>query len=206
MLHLRLTNNADRAKAIDLASLLLKAGEVIVVPSESSYGLACDARNPKALEKLFALKGRDKNKPPLVIVAHEKQAAALARFSKEARNFYRRYARKVVSMRFDVKKEILPEWPYTSIVVRETHIPFLVAVSKKSKVPFTSSSANKSEQPAAYSYREFLKQFPDGKPQPAAFFDFGTLPKRPASTIIDLTTTPFSILRQGDFHLPTALS
>lgn len=202
MLHIPVKTPAQQKTALPLASVLLKAGEVIVVPSESSYGLACDARNKKALAKLFALKERDKSKPPLVIVATVDQAIRLVHFSPTARAFYKRYAKQVVSMRFDVKKENLPDWPYDSLVVRETHIPFCKNLSLLSDVSYTSTSANKSEQPAAYSYRAFIAQFPDSEMQPAAFFDAGVLPQRPASTIVDLTTTPFTVLRQGSFELP----
>jgi len=56
--------------APDLAPFVaaLRRGEIVAFPTESSYGLAVDARSPEALERLFALKGREPGKPPPLLV------------------------------------------------------------------------------------------------------------------------------------------
>ncbi len=57
------------AKQIALAKNLLKAGEIVAIPTETVYGLAGDARNGSALEKIFTLKQRPKNHPLIVHIA-----------------------------------------------------------------------------------------------------------------------------------------
>lgn len=56
---------------IQKADNLLKQGELVVIPTETVYGLAADAMNPKALQKIFHLKNRPIDHP-LIVHIHEK--------------------------------------------------------------------------------------------------------------------------------------
>lgn len=64
-LHLQASNPSDIAKAADL----LRAGELVAVPTETVYGLAADARNPFAVEKIFVAKNRPNHHPLIVHIA-----------------------------------------------------------------------------------------------------------------------------------------
>lgn len=55
-----------RAEAAELRAYLTRGG-LIAYPTESCYGLGCDPRNPHALKRLIALKGRDAGKGLLLI-------------------------------------------------------------------------------------------------------------------------------------------
>ena len=57
------------ASDIDSAVALLRAGEVVAFPTETVYGLGADARNPRALSKIFALKGRPTDHPLILHLA-----------------------------------------------------------------------------------------------------------------------------------------
>ncbi len=56
----------DIAKKIARAAQLLHAGELVAFPTETVYGLGADARNPTALARIFAAKGRPANHPLIV--------------------------------------------------------------------------------------------------------------------------------------------
>jgi len=64
---------------IDAALALLKAGELVGIPTESVYGLAADAAQPEAVAKIFAMKGRPADHPVIVHVAGKAQLADWAR-------------------------------------------------------------------------------------------------------------------------------
>ncbi len=64
----------DLARAADL----LRAGEIVAVPTETVYGLAADALNPAALAKVFAAKGRPLVDPLIVHVADVADIARVA--------------------------------------------------------------------------------------------------------------------------------
>lgn len=55
--------------AIAEALAALRRGDLVIVPTETVYGLAADDRNPAALEKLFEAKGRPKDKPIALLAA-----------------------------------------------------------------------------------------------------------------------------------------
>lgn len=57
---------------------LLAAGEIVAFPTETVYGLGADAADARAVEKIFALKGRPADHPLIVHVAHARDAASLA--------------------------------------------------------------------------------------------------------------------------------
>jgi L-threonylcarbamoyladenylate synthase len=57
------------AAAIEAACRRLEAGELVAFPTETVYGLGGDARNPEAIERIFALKGRPRNHPVIVHLA-----------------------------------------------------------------------------------------------------------------------------------------
>ncbi len=57
---------------------LLRAGDVVAIPTETVYGLAADARNANAVAKVFSLKGRPSNHPVIVHIADSAQINAWA--------------------------------------------------------------------------------------------------------------------------------
>ena len=61
---------------IEVACRILEAGGLVIVPTETVYGVACDPSVPNAVEKLIALKGRDKNKPFAWLVSDVKEVQA----------------------------------------------------------------------------------------------------------------------------------
>ena len=65
--------------ALVLAAELLRADEVVAYPTETVYGLAVNPRSPKALERLFTVKGRGDGKPVLLIVDDAARLASLVR-------------------------------------------------------------------------------------------------------------------------------
>ena len=68
---------------IDLAEIahaaqLLRKGRVVAFPTETVYGLGADARNPEAIDLVFALKGRPRNNPLIVHVSGPDMARTVA--------------------------------------------------------------------------------------------------------------------------------
>ncbi|MBV8656442.1 MAG: threonylcarbamoyl-AMP synthase [Burkholderiales bacterium] len=58
---------------LDQALALLRAGDLVGIPTETVYGLAADARQPEAVAKIFALKGRPADHPVIVHIAGREQ-------------------------------------------------------------------------------------------------------------------------------------
>lgn len=65
----RLTGNVDDAAAIDLAVAALKRGELVVIPTETVYGLVADDSVEGAVDRIYAAKQRDAGKPLQLLVS-----------------------------------------------------------------------------------------------------------------------------------------
>ena len=74
---IRLDGN-DQAHC-EQAGAMLKAGKLVAVPTETVYGLAADAMNPAAVERIFEAKGRPSNHPLIVHIGDIGQLDTLAR-------------------------------------------------------------------------------------------------------------------------------
>ncbi|TNE97844.1 MAG: L-threonylcarbamoyladenylate synthase type 1 TsaC, partial [Bacteroidetes bacterium] len=59
---------------IDFAASLLNKGELVVIPTETVYGLAANAFDPKAVEKIYALKKRPKTNPLILHISSMEEA------------------------------------------------------------------------------------------------------------------------------------
>ncbi len=67
----------EEYKDIDLAVACMRRGGVIVYPSDTVWGIGCDARNDMAVEKVYALKGRAEAKAVISLVGDKAMLAAL---------------------------------------------------------------------------------------------------------------------------------
>ena len=77
---------------IQLASRSLQNGEVIVMPTDTVYGLAAQAENESAVQKIFKIKNRPKTMPLIIFVRSMEEAKKIARFNELdiilAKNFW----------------------------------------------------------------------------------------------------------------------
>jgi len=73
----------------DRINTILSDGGVALLPTETVYGLACQASHQFAVDKIYTIKGRDFNKPLAVCVRDLAQAETLGVFTKTARSLAR---------------------------------------------------------------------------------------------------------------------
>ncbi len=72
------TTDEEREAAIQAASLAVQRGQLIVIPTDTVYGIAADAFDPEAVAELLAAKGRGREMPPPVLVSAATTVDALA--------------------------------------------------------------------------------------------------------------------------------
>ncbi|MBP0963631.1 MAG: threonylcarbamoyl-AMP synthase [Oscillospiraceae bacterium] len=68
--HLNVLDPALRRESIDTAGRLLKEGRLVIIPTETVYGLAANALDPEAVKAIFTAKGRPQDNPLIVHVSH----------------------------------------------------------------------------------------------------------------------------------------
>ena len=66
-------------QAIEEAARLLRAGEIVGIPTETVYGLAADATNSAAVKKIFEAKGRPQDNPLIVHISRLEELSEVVR-------------------------------------------------------------------------------------------------------------------------------
>jgi len=168
----------------------LKNGAVLVLPTDTVYGLVCDAKNKKAVEKIFDIKDREKTKPLAVFVKSIEMAKEIAEINKPAEEFLKDSKTTVV---VKAKDRRLSDLVYKdgTIGIRIPDYRFLNLILDEFNAPLAQTSANVSEG----ALTEIAKiRFQFGSEE-VLIIDAGDLPKRNASSIIDLTKDAIKIIR-----------
>ena len=170
------------------AAKAIKKGKVIVCPTDTVYGLVCDAANKKAVERLFKIKRRSRRKPIPIFVRDIKTAKKLAEINREQEIFLKQvWPGKVTAVLRSKNKG--------KIGLRIPKYEFVLSLAKQLNRPLTGTSANISGKPFSTKIREVLKQFKGQKYQPDLVIDAGNLRSSKPSKVIDLTIWPPKILR-----------
>ena len=76
---LRVKDPNQDISAVQTAASVLRQGGLAAIPTETVYGLAANALNPKAVEKIFQAKGRPADNPLIVHIAELEQLPSIAR-------------------------------------------------------------------------------------------------------------------------------
>jgi len=184
-----------------LARQAIGRGDLVVLPTDTVYGIAADAFNPVAVQKLLDAKGRGRQSPPPVLVAGIDTMAALTEhvtpeMEKLAEAFWPGGLTIVVPARSTLAWD-LGETNGTVALRMPDHD--LVREFLSETGPLAVSSANLTGQPAALTAAEALAQLGDSV---AVYLDAGeSSESRVGSTIVDATPVrdgkPVRILREG---------
>jgi L-threonylcarbamoyladenylate synthase len=181
----------------------IKKGKVIICPTDTVYGLITDATNKKAVDKIFKIKKRPRNKPIPIFVSDFKMAKSLANIDKNQERFLKSFwpGKTTIILR---PKRKFPKGigkPKKEIGLRIPNYKFVTQLLKFCNHPLTGTSANISGKPASTKIKEVLKQFTlrrgsgQEKYQPDLVISAGNLPKSKPSKVIDLTVSSPKILR-----------
>ena len=198
--------------AIKEALVILKKGGVVVTPSESQYGLSANPSNEIAVKEIYAIKGRDFNKP-LGLVAgsikiindyfliNDREQKFIDKFwpspmGLELRIKDNETIKNIVKLTYGKQFDENQSGPYKK-VIRVTSDKILAELSSGLGLPIISTSANISGQSACYDIECVQRQFKDNEVLPSLIIDAGILEPKPASTMLDLTGDKTVIIREG---------
>ena len=179
------------------AAELLRSGEAVAVPTETVYGLCVNGLDEAAVQKLYEIKGRPQVKPLSLMVAStaqmEKYAADLPPAAAAlAERFWPGPLTIVVRA-----KPLVPEITRAggaTVGLRCPDHPMTLRLLELAGVPLAGPSANPSGKPSPKTAEEVLEYFGGVIP---AIVDGGRCNLGTESTIIDMSRTPYTILRHG---------
>ena len=180
---------------------VLRNGGIIVYPTDTVWGIGCDATNAEAVAKIYALKQREDSKSMLVLLDSPAKlpyyvgevpetAWALLEASEDAET-------KPLTLIYPHARNMAPNLiaENGSIGIRITKEPFSKALCAQLKHPIVSTSANISGHPTAHFYAEIEQAILDGADYVCRFRREDDSPAEPSSIIQILADGSFKILR-----------
>jgi len=186
----------DWGSALDEAVNVLGRGQVIVLPTDTVYGIGADAFNPDAVNALLAAKGRGRQMPPPVLVGSLNTLDGLAtEVSSGARALAQKFWPGGLTIIFRAQPSLAWDLGEThgTVALRMPDHPTALALLNRTG-PLAVSSANKTGQAAAFTAREAFVQLGDSV---AIYLDGGQVPGGVASTIVDATGEVLRVVRAG---------
>jgi L-threonylcarbamoyladenylate synthase len=183
--------------AIAEAVTALRRGDLVAIPTETVYGLAADARNPDAVRKIFALKGRPADHP---LIVHISGADQLAQWALEvpdaayqlAERFWPGPLTFILNKRADVPDEVTGG--QGTVGLRCPDNALTLELLRQFQGGLAAPSANRFGRISPTSAQHVRDEFGAHAP---LILDGGPCRIGIESTIVDLTQTPARILRPG---------
>ena len=195
------------ADGLGVALEALRSGKSIIMPTDTVYGIACDAFSPDAVTALLAHKGRGRHMPPPVLVASVEDATRLAVSIPPVVHdlmgaFWPGGVTIIVEASPDVEWD-LGDTEGTVAIRMPDHAVALELL--RASGPLAVSSANLTGQHSSVTAREAYEQFGD---ELEVYIDAGPVgqaysraPGNPGSTIVDATALsaggPWRVVRHG---------
>lgn len=178
------------------AAAVVRGGGVVVFPTDTLYGLAADPRDARAVEKVFAIKGRSGREPLPLIVASMDMAASVGRMTPLARRLAGAFWPGPLTVIVEDAGLVAPavQAGTRGVAVRVPASAIAVGLAAMAGGAVTSTSANRSGTPAPASADEAEKglgRAVDG------VLDGGPAPGGPPSTIVDARGENPVLVRAG---------
>ena len=172
----------------------IREGKIVAIPTDTCYGIAANATNPKAVRKVFEIKKRPKTRPISVFLDEKHRIEKYAHLNEIGRKVMELFPDRITII-FPAKKSNVVE----GLIVKNKTIgiripPFKLPrlIVKYAGAPITATSANIYGEPPIYdsSQLKILKGID-------YIVDMGKLPMMEVSTVIDISKGRVEILREG---------
>lgn len=191
------SENELNMNAINRAATLLRAGEVVAVPTETVYGLSANAYDETAVRKIFAAKGRPQDNPLIVHIAdfqeiYELVSAVPEAAKKLADAFWSGPLTIILPKSDKIPDAVSAGLP--TVAVRMPSHPVARAVIQQAGVPLAAPSANRSGSPSPTNAKYV---FDDMDGRIPLILDGGGSRVGVESTVITLATDVPRVLRPG---------
>lgn len=195
---IKINLNHDYGSAIKEAIEILKMGGTIVYPTDTVYGLGCNALDEIAVRHIFDIKNRS-SKPLPILARDMKWVEELVEMNEQQRKL----ANKFWPGKFTLilpKKDIVPPIVTTglpTVGLRIADYEFTDKLLGAFGYPLVATAANISGEPATGDIGSIIKSLGAQPRRPDLVIDAGVLPKSNTSVVIDCSTDKPKVLRVG---------
>lgn len=192
-----------KLEAVDLQRIcnVITAGGIIAFPTDTVYGIGCDAFNSDAIARIYALKKRKRAKPLVLFVPDKNLVNKYANPKPEAKRLIEKFfpgpLTVIVNSSNSSPSELVD--PNGRIGVRIPKNDVILKILNTLPTPLATTSANPSGKEETTTANSVASQFMD---EELEIIIDGGLCNRPPSAVIDTTTFPPILLRKGHISIP----
>ncbi len=164
---------------------ILEEGGTILYPTDTIWGLGCDATNEAAVEKLFLLKRRPPEKSMIILLAEAKDVLQYVAAPPPDIIAILESFENPMTVIYDNALDLAENVLHTdgSVAIRVTNDPFCKALVKRFRKPVVSTSANISGEPAPVIFRDIAPVVTDGVDYIVRFRQDDNTPRQPSGII-----------------------
>jgi len=146
----------DINQEIHNAYEIIKEGGIILYPTDTVWGIGCDATNAEAVAKIYKLKQREETKSMIVLMNGEKMMYNVFKDIPEVAWQILDFSENPTTLILDNPRNVAPNLiaPDKTLGIRIVKQPFCFKLMERMKKPLVSTSANISGQPAPKSFKE----------------------------------------------------
>jgi L-threonylcarbamoyladenylate synthase len=197
--NIRTINPRDpEMSVITQAADIIRFGGVVVFPTRNLYGLGADAMNSKAVEHVFGIKRRPADKPVSILIKSRKDLDSLVTdIPNAAHKLMDAFWPGRITLVFNARPEVPSVLTAGTgkIGIRLPEHPVAVALVKMLDHPITATSANISGMEGVHRIDDLPEELIQ---EVSMVLDAGPLKGGNGSTVVDVTTTPPTMLREGE--------
>ena len=139
---------------VNKALEVLKEGGIILYPTDTIWGIGCDATNPEAVDRIFKLKGRDENKSLIILLDNENKLPGYVNDIPDVAYDLIEYAENPLTIIYSGAKNLAPNvmGKDKSVGIRIVKHDFCTQLIQRFRKPIVSTSANLSGEPSPAYY------------------------------------------------------
>lgn len=143
---------------------VIQKGGIILYPTDTVWGIGCDATNPEAVKKIYELKKREETKSMIVLMNGEKMMYNVFKDIPEVAWQILDLSEKPTTLILDKPKNVAPNIiaEDQTLAVRIVKEPFCFKLMERMKRPLVSTSANISGEPTPKSFKEISPEIIKG--------------------------------------------
>ena len=190
------SSTLDDKAVQEIATLILENG-LCVIPTETVYGLAGNGLSEVSVDKIFKAKGRPSDNPLILHIAHPDDLLPITdSVDLDAYRLIEHFWPGPLTLVFKKSKRVptLVSAGLDTVAIRMPDSPVMLEIIKKAGVPLAAPSANASGRPSA---TRFHHVFDDLNGKVEAMIDGGESSIGIESTVLDVSSKPFTMLRPG---------
>lgn len=143
---------------------IIKEGGIILYPTDTVWGIGCDATNPEAVAKIYKLKQRAETQSMIVLMNSEKMLYNVFKDIPEVAWQIMDFSENPTTLVLDKPRNVAPSLiaPDNTLGIRLIKEPFCFKLLERMKKPLVSTSANISGQPTPKSFKEISPEIIKG--------------------------------------------